>query len=370
MSKSEVHKYRVSTEDLQQIFKALSSKDYQNIGPIQRDGAIMLEKIQSFDQLAAGFHEDLDKGVYRLSQKNDGSLFQYTVGPQSFKKYLYPPRRKLWAATKTGNGFNVEEGDQPPAKMAFWGIRSCEIRAIEILDRIFLRGEFSNKWYEKARQDLFIVAAGCTKPSGNCFCTSTQTGPAPKGGFDLSVVEVIDKKNYFILEIGSEKGQKLVNKIKLQPASPAEIQNADKLLAASEKKMSKRFDPEEAAKILMENPDHIHWNEVAKRCLSCANCTLVCPTCFCSSTEDITEITGDHTERWLRWDSCFNGDFSYIHGGQIRPTTKSRYRQWLTHKMSGWYDQFDSSGCVGCGRCITWCPVGIDLTEELLAMKS
>lgn len=95
---------------------------------------------------------------------------------------------------------------------------------------------------------------------------------------------------------------------------------------------------------------------------------MVCPTCFCTGVEDVTALAGDVTERVRKWDSCFTADFSYQHGGVVRESTKSRYRQWLTHKLSSWVDQFGSSGCVGCGRCITWCPTGIDLTAEVAAI--
>jgi sulfhydrogenase subunit beta (sulfur reductase) len=95
----------------------------------------------------------------------------------------------------------------------------------------------------------------------------------------------------------------------------------------------------------------------------------VCPTCFCSTVEDVTDITGEHAERWQKQDSCFTMDFSFLHGGSVRASTRSQYRQWLTHKLATWIDQFDESGCTGCGRCITWCPVAIDLTEEVDAIR-
>jgi Fe-S-cluster-containing hydrogenase component 2 len=110
--------------------------------------------------------------------------------------------------------------------------------------------------------------------------------------------------------------------------------------------------------LLADNLEHPRWDDVASRCLTCANCTLVCPTCFCHGVEDTTDLTGDHAERWRHWDSCFTLDYSYVHGGTVRSSTRSRYRQWMTHKLGTWFDQYGTSGCVGCGRCTTWCPVG------------
>jgi sulfhydrogenase subunit beta (sulfur reductase) len=109
---------------------------------------------------------------------------------------------------------------------------------------------------------------------------------------------------------------------------------------------------------------------VASRCLGCANCTLACPTCFCASVSDTTDLEGETAARVRRWDSCFTLDHSYIHGGSVRASLRARYRQWLTHKLASWIDQFGVSGCVGCGRCITWCPVGIDITEEVAAIRA
>ena len=96
---------------------------------------------------------------------------------------------------------------------------------------------------------------------------------------------------------------------------------------------------------------------------------MVCPTCFCTTVEDHSDLAGETAERVRSWDSCFTLDFSYVHGGSVRTETQSRYRQWMTHKLASWIDQFGTSGCVGCGRCITWCPVGIDITEEAAAIR-
>jgi ferredoxin len=132
--------------------------------------------------------------------------------------------------------------------------------------------------------------------------------------------------------------------------------------------MTRAVRTEGIRELLAATLDHPRWDDVASRCLTCTNCTLVCPTCFCSTVEDVTDLTGRTAERWRRWDSCFTLGHSYLHGGSVRSTARDRYRQWLTHKLGTWIDQFGHSGCVGCGRCITWCPVGIDITEEVAAL--
>lgn len=362
-------RYRINTDELHRLFDYLLSKDYQIIGPKFRDGALMLDELLSFDEIPIGFHETLDKGQYQLVERGDGSCFEYTLGPQSFKKFMYPPKQKLWGASRNGNGMQFNADPARPKKMAFWGIRSCDLHAIQILDRIFLKGEYTNAWYKQAREELFTVAVGCTVPSSNCFCTTTGTGPDPEDHFDISLTEVKKDGHYFIMRPGSDQGTLVSKSLGLKKAKKEDCEQAESLLQRSVKSMGKRFEPLEASQLLKSSADHLHWKKVADKCLACANCTMVCPTCFCSTTEDLTDLTGEHSERWLRWDSCFNGDFSYIHGGKIRNENKSRYRQWITHKLSSWYDQFGTSGCVGCGRCITWCPVGIDITEELSALK-
>jgi len=152
-------------------------------------------------------------------------------------------------------------------------------------------------------------------------------------------------------------------------ANALEVQRANNLMADAEHRMGRRLDTSDLPELLLDNLDHPQWDEVAERCLSCTNCTMVCPTCFCSDVQDVSSLTGEENERVRVWDSCFNPDFSHVHGGNLRPNIRARYRQWLTHKLGAWHGQFGMSGCVGCGRCITWCPVGIDLTAEVAAIR-
>jgi sulfhydrogenase subunit beta (sulfur reductase) len=358
-------KYLLHASDLSTLFLFFDKKGYHQIGPVLRDGALMLEELKEFSEIATNIGEEISKAHYRIKKLENGSFFQNTLGPQSFKRFLYPPKRQLWSATKGEGSFKISPHKQPPPKMVFWGIRSCDLHAIHILDRIFLRDNYTNDWYRQARENLITVAINCTHPNSTCFCTSSGTGPSPEEGFDYLLTEVFENdQHYFVTQTGNQDAENVLGGLGLPHAKKPSLELADALIDQAKKSMSIRFDPAETAKAIRENPEHRHWEEVAKKCMSCANCTLVCPTCFCSTTEDITDLTGNHTERWLRWDSCFAGDYSYIHGGNTRPSIKSRYRQWMSHKLSNWYEQFGSSGCVGCGRCIAWCPVGIDLIEE------
>jgi sulfhydrogenase subunit beta (sulfur reductase) len=132
--------------------------------------------------------------------------------------------------------------------------------------------------------------------------------------------------------------------------------------------MGHELDAKAAAAALETVGDHPRWDNVAKRCLSCGNCTMVCPTCFCSYMVDSSDLTSQKAGRMRLWDSCHTHQFTYTTAGPHRAKTLSRYRHWMRHKLCTFQQQYNVPGCVGCGRCITWCPVGIDITEEAAAI--
>jgi len=366
------HIYRIDIKDLNDLFSAFQEDGYTVVGPKIKDQAIVYEELDSIDDLPIGWTDDQQPGTYRIKRRNDKALFGYNVGPHSWKKYLFPPRRKLWEAKRDKESITFAPESTEAKKIAFLGIRSCEIEAIFIQDKVFIEGKFVDTFYKNQRDNTLIIAVNCTQAAPTCFCASMNTGPEAKRGFDLSLTEIINEKDhYFVVAIGSEKGKSLIGKIKPPPCEQDDITAANEGIDRARKQMDQGLgiDNTDINNLLYRNMENPRWDEVAKRCLSCANCTLVCPTCFCSNTEDITDLTGDHTERWKTWDSCFNQDHSYLYGGAVRDSTKSRYRQWLTHKLGSWIDQFGTSGCVGCGRCVTWCPVGIDLREEVAAIR-
>jgi len=359
----------VDRKSFDKLFDVLQARGFELIGPVVRDGAIVYDHLESAAELPAGWTDRQAPGTYRLIKQDHAALFGYSLGPHSWKKFLFPPAHRLWRSRRSGQGFKITTENEKTPRYAFIGVRGCELQAILVQDKVFLTGPFAEPIYQSRREKAFIVAVNCNEPGGNCFCASMKTGPKVAGPFDLALTEVLQgDDHYFVVETGSEKGQAVLTDIPHRPAGTREMQISEKLAKQAAAKMGRTLDTTHIKELLYRNLEHPRWDDVARRCLSCTNCTLVCPTCFCMTVEDVTDLSGEHAGRWRRWDSCHTMDFSYIHGGYIRPTVKARYRQWMTHKLASWIDQFGTSGCVGCGRCITWCPVGIDITAEAKAI--
>jgi sulfhydrogenase subunit beta (sulfur reductase) len=364
----------IEFKDFQKVFTALSGREYTVIGPTVRDGAIILDEIGTVDDLPIGWGDVQEGGEYSLERRSDMSAFGYVVGPTSWKRFLYKPRVKLFTANRAGKGFEVSAEStgfvQKVPKLAFLGVRSCELHAIAIQDKVFATGAYVDPTYAALRAQALIIAVNCVQTGGTCFCTSMNTGPKAESGYDLSLTEILhDGVHYFVVDAATGKGEELLDAIPHHPATQQDIDKAEAAVEAAAGRMGRTLETDQLKQLLYDNFEHPQWDDAAKRCLACTNCTLVCPTCFCSTVEDTTDLAGTHAERWRRWDSCFTLDFARVAGGNTRPSVRARYRQWLTHKLGYWIDQFGVSGCVGCGRCITWCPVGIDITAEAAAIR-
>ncbi len=361
----------ISRDGLEALIAALAREGYAVLGPTVRDGAILYDKIARIADLPAGWTDRQEAGRYGLERRAGDALFGFTVGPASWKQFLHPPAETLFTAQKSADGFTISPNSEQAAKFAFLGVRACEIEAIAIQDRVFCEGPYPDEAYAARRANAFIIAVNCGEARGTCFCVSMQSGPKASAGFDLALTELLeDGKHEFLIEAGSEAGARLLPQLQSSPASPGHIAAAEAAVARAAGQMGRSLDTEGLKELLQANPNHPRWDETGKRCLSCGNCTMVCPTCFCSTVEDFSDLSGASAGRVKKWDSCFNLDFSYLHGGSVRNTASSRYRHWMTHKLANWIDQFGTPGCVGCGRCITWCPVGIDITEEAAAIRA
>lgn len=353
------------------LIELLSRKGYRTIGPYVRDGAIVYERIESSAQLPAGWTDEQERGLYRLKHREDQAWFGYAVGPHSWKKYLLPAEVRLWSAERRGGTFRILNNEMRPKQLyALLGVRACDLAAIKVQDRVLIGDRYRDEIYATVRQGVFIVAVQCTHAAATCFCASMGTGPRAQSGFDLALTELVGPAGHrFVVQTGSERGAEVLAGLQTAPATGADLHDAEAAVDRASGEQVRSIDTTGIKELLYQNFDHPRWDNVAARCLTCANCTMVCPTCFCTAVEDVTYVTSHQAERWRRWDSCFTLSFSYIHGGNVRTSSKARYRQWMTHKLASWIDQFGTSGCVGCGRCIAWCPVGIDITEEVLALR-
>ncbi len=366
LSQDKLKRRFLPMEQFQALISALADLGYQVIGPTVQQEAIVYGHVDSLADLPRGWADVQEPGKYRLARRDDEALFGYVVGPHSWKKFLFPPLATVLTADRTESGWQLRSAEEETPRYAFLGVRACELAAIAVQDRTFLGGEYIDPIYKARREAVFIVAVNCTQAASTCFCTSMGTGPRCTAGFDLALTELIDG---FVIEVGSVRGEELLATLSIQPVNEQQLADAENRRQNAVDQISRRLDTDGIRDLLLSNLNHPRWDNVASRCLSCTNCTLVCPTCFCHSVSEVSDLTGDHVERERRWDSCFSFDFSYMNGGAVRNQIRSRYRQWLTHKLASWIDQFGTSGCVGCGRCITWCPVGIDLTEEVAAIR-
>jgi ferredoxin len=365
---------------LQELIDRLQQQGYRTIGPRVEQAAVVYGEIDSVSQIPLGMLDEQDAGRYRLREDEGAGYFDHVIGPHSLKNYTFVPRETLQELRREDGAWHASPPPDPGSPVAVIGVRSCDLHALAIQDRIFLEGPYVDPAYQSRRERLFLVAVNCRRAAATCFCHSMGTGPAVQTPHDLALTELDDR---FVIEVGSDRGGNILSGVDCTPCTQAEIDAARDVPRQLERAMHARsaappaadaprqrsLDTDGIRDLLMGNLTHPRWQVVAERCLSCTNCTLVCPTCFCSSVHEVSDLTGDHVQRERVWTSCFTLEHSWLSGGPVRNSTASRYRQWLTHKLASWIDQFGVSGCVGCGRCITWCPVGIDITEEVAAIR-
>jgi ferredoxin len=355
---------------LQGLIDALQGRGYTVLGPTVRDGAITVAEISNLDDLPRGVGDEQEAGHYRLRTRCDDALFGFAAPVQSAKPVFFPADELLWRGRRSPDGgFSVEPADPQPEPVALLGVRSCDLAAVGVHDTVLASRDLVDARYAARRADTFIVAATCADPAGTCFCASMGTGPRPVTGYDIALTELLQGEHRFLAEAGSAAGEQMLAELSAQPATGDDTAAADELARTAAARMGRTMRTDDLPDLLYEQARSPHWDEVAERCLACTNCTMVCPTCFCTSVEDVSDLTGDVDERHRVWDSCFSQEYSRLHMNFVRASTSARYRQWVTHKLGAWIDQFGTSGCVGCGRCITWCPAAIDITAEVEALR-
>jgi ferredoxin len=370
----------VDVAGLARLVQSLRAGGRTVVAPTVRDGALVYGEIESLDDLPRGVGDLQEPAGYRLRRRDDEALFGYAAPAISLKPWFLPARSLLWRGERTADGFIVEAEPPPARPLALVGVRGCDLAAVAVHDRV-LRDRVgarpaADRSYSAARSDVLVVAASCAEPAGTCFCSSMGTGPAPGDGADLALTELVGAAaarggHRFVVEVRTALGAAALAAagLPVDGASEQDRAAAAGVVDTAATRMGRHLDTDGLRDVLYAGAEDPEWDRVAARCLTCASCTLACPTCFCTTVEDTADLTGAHAERWRVWDSCFTPGFSYVHGGSVRESARSRYRQWMTHKLATWVDQFGTSGCVGCGRCITWCPVGIDITQEAAAIR-
>jgi sulfhydrogenase subunit beta (sulfur reductase) len=356
---------------LGELIGALGAGGRRVIGPRVIDGAITLAPISSAADLPAGVVMDTAPGRVRLSRRprgdpREGRVFDYPAPATGIKPWTFPAKVDALHLETATDGRVAVRVEAPPAEpLAIVGARACDLAALAVHDRVLAGGPAVDPDYAMRRSDLLIVAVECSLAGPTCFCASMGTGPEVGGGADIVLAELDDG---YLVEARTPVGERVLTPLTLRGAEEPETVAAASQLAATRASMGITVQVDGLPARLLDKLDHPRWDEVAERCLACGNCTLVCPTCFCTGLAIESDLDGLVATAQRTWDSCFTEGFAQVAGGSFRPLHRDRYRQWLTHKFGTWWEQFGSSGCVGCGRCIEWCPVGIDVREELAAI--
>ena len=355
---------------LDAMLQELARAGYRVVGPTVRDRAIVYDDLAAGDDLPTGCAVDQQPGRWRLDANAEPTRFGWTPGADSWKQFVMPPHQDVLRIRRHDGSWVAETPLPPDRPLALIGARDCELRALDVLDRVLLDTDHPDPRYAARRRDVFIVAVTCGVPSATCWCTSIGGGPQPRHGFDLRITELHDADGHrLVVDAATDPGREILHRLPGRAATDIDHVAADGVVERAVDQLPLRLPGPDLPELLDGASLHPHWDRIAERCLSCGNCTMVCPTCFCSTFDDATALTEDgsapiETVRSRHWASCFEFDHSNLGGRPVRATTASRYRQWLTHKLETWPQQFGVTGCVGCGRCTTWCPAAIDIVHE------
>jgi len=351
--------FLIESANLSDIVDAIP-QGYDVIAPVKQEWAVNLAKIDSSADLALGWKSDEHPGRYRLRRAATG--LEGARPMTSPKWFTHRPIETLSNARRDENGdWQYETPMAPTVKQAFFGVRACDVSGMLVMDRTFNR-QFHDAQYDAARRNNIIIGISCFDPGNNCFCSTFNTGPELKDGFDIGLSDFNDK---YLIEVATDAGAKIIAGVDVKPAGRRLLEIKEERTAAARRRMARAFDLQKAVKVLNANYDHPYWQEPSARCLSCANCINVCPTCYCYQIDDKSNLAQTETSRERRWDACQNLEFAAVHGGNFRPKRVDRIRQWCNHKLNWTIEQYGCAGCVGCGRCITWCPTAIDITEPV-----
>ena len=353
---------------LHSLFEALHRQGYKIIGPTVRDGTIVFDTVSAPSELTRSVIDLQQSGRYTLVEDKSNRYFSWNTGPQALKPLLFKPRQTLWTCSDNDGQLQFKPATQDVEPIAVIGVRACDLAALALHDQHFLHGAYIDDFYQQRRKNILLIAVNCSRSNDQCFCVSTGDGPEVTFYYDMLLDELDDG---FVVQSGSEHGLEIIRQLKLNPATQTQEQTAKRQTSKAKREQGNRKLPELDELIkLVDNLKKKDWQDIAERCLACGTCTPVCPTCFCSAQESDPDLFQSNSEQVRVWDSCFSEEHGHIFGKNYRPDIRERYRQWVLHKLVFWHQQYGRSGCVGCGRCSTWCPVAIDLVDEASSLVS
>jgi ferredoxin len=313
----------------------------------------------------------LDKRGQAVFKKIDGPerlFLEYRSTMLSPRRFIYPPSRTLVTIERDLNRCVGASADDAARPLLF-AVHPCDMQAISVLDGVLL-GDYRDPHYEKMRKAAVTVVLNCAKACEKGFCASMGSGPFLKlrEGYDIELTRLRSDdggEGGYLVEHGSRRGKMLVERgSRMKKADKKAFAEKVRLEAEASRSFVRRLDTDGLVDALGRNLDHPVYRRTAEeKCLGCTNCTMVCPTCYCYNVSDETSLDLKRTVRKRQWDSCQELNFARVHGGNFRSSREARLRQFVTHKLCTWVEQYGCFGCVGCGRCMTWCPTGIDLAE-------
>ncbi len=246
------------------------------------------------------------------------------------------------------------------------GAKACDLRAVEVYDKVFVEGEFCDPFYKERREKTTLISADCPEPESSCFCTLVGIQPYPVDGFDLNLSTVV---NGYVIEVGSEKGAALVKSMRtlFRPASSGQLKERDQKRASALRKV-KEMNPKEFGKDLskrvLEQTNMKFWAREATTCVECCACLHICPTCYCFLLYD--QLRDGGSERIRVWDACYYAAYARVGGGaNPRPEFTQRFQNRFLCKYSYFPRYHGFFACSGCGRCISGCTAKIDIREVL-----
>lgn len=304
-----------------------------------------------------------DAHRFRLLDRPEKADFSFQNTRLSPKELMHPPAEIMFSYSlrkEDPKAGILEEVSKALGKRVVWGIRPCDAKAFQLLDVNFITAEYVDPWWQKRRQSTVLVGLGCHNPCSTCFCTSVGTGPFDRSGVDVLMTELPEG---YLLEAETEAGEALLVQGAVGGRASEEVlERARSIADKASKSVPRLFLPDPLRdKPMTELFQAAFWEEVQFACINCGTCTFLCPTCWCFDIQD--EVHQHEGVRLRLWDSCMFPLFT-LHGSGHNPRNQKlqRVRQRFMHKFKYYVDKYGNGpACVGCGRCVQYCPVNIDI---------